>query len=118
MRFIMVEVVAALIWDSENRFMICQRPKHKTRALQWEFVGGKAEPGETLQQALMRECAEELAINGRNAGSYYIRGSLTDIQYSNINTQFVGIGYNQVGRLVYRPNRLCRSTTHSLYETP
>lgn len=55
------EVVAALIWDN-NRFMICQRPAHKARALLWEFVGGKVEPSETKEQALIRECQEELAI--------------------------------------------------------
>lgn len=54
-------VVAALIWH-ENRFMICQRPAHKTRGLLWEFVGGKVEPGETKQQALVRECQEELGV--------------------------------------------------------
>lgn len=42
--------------------MICQRPKHKTRALQWEFVGGKQEKGETLEEALVRECREELDV--------------------------------------------------------
>ena len=57
----MVEVVAALIWD-KDRFMICQRPAHKARGLLWEFVGGKVEPGETKQQALIRECREELAV--------------------------------------------------------
>lgn len=55
------EVVAALIWDGD-RFMICQRPAHKASALLWEFVGGKVEPGETKQQALIRECREELAV--------------------------------------------------------
>ena len=57
----MVEVVAALIWD-KDRFMICQRPAHKARGLLWEFVGGKVEAGETGQQALIRECQEELAV--------------------------------------------------------
>lgn len=57
----MTEVVAALIWQGD-RFMICQRPAHKARGLLWEFVGGKVEPGETRQQALVRECREELAI--------------------------------------------------------
>jgi len=57
----MVEVVAALIWDN-GKFMICQRPAHKARALLWEFVGGKVEPGETKEQALIRECREELAV--------------------------------------------------------
>ena len=57
----MTEVVAALIWD-ENRFLACQRPAHKARGLLWEFVGGKVEPGETKERALVRECREELAV--------------------------------------------------------
>lgn len=55
------EVVAALVWDGD-RFLICQRPAHKARGLLWEFVGGKVEPGETKEQALIRECREELAV--------------------------------------------------------
>ena len=55
------EVVAALIWDG-GRFMICQRPAHKARGMLWEFVGGKVEPGESKEQALIRECWEELAV--------------------------------------------------------
>lgn len=57
----MVEVVAALIWKN-GKFMICRRPAHKARGLLWEFVGGKVEPGETKEQALVRECREELAV--------------------------------------------------------
>ena len=57
----MTEVVAALIWD-KDKFLICQRPKNKARALLWEFVGGKVEKGETKEQALIRECKEELNI--------------------------------------------------------
>ena len=57
----MTEVVAALIWDGEQ-FLACQRPAHKARGLLWEFVGGKVEPGETRQQALIRECREELDV--------------------------------------------------------
>ena len=57
----MTEVVAALIWDGK-RFMICQRPAHKARGLLWEFVGGKVEKGETKEEALIRECREELDI--------------------------------------------------------
>ena len=60
----MTEVVAALIWQ-DGKFMICQRPAHKARALLWEFVGGKVESGETKEQALVRECREELAITPR-----------------------------------------------------
>ena len=57
----MTEVVAALIWHGD-KFMICQRPANKSRGLLWEFVGGKVEPGETKEQALIRECQEELAV--------------------------------------------------------
>lgn len=57
----MVEVVAALIWDGD-RFLACQRPAHKARGLLWEFVGGKVEPGESREAALIRECREELAV--------------------------------------------------------
>lgn len=57
-----VEVVAALIWDND-KFLICQRPKNKARALLWEFVGGKVEKGESKEEALIRECREELAID-------------------------------------------------------
>ena len=56
-----LEVVAALIRQND-RFMICQRPASKKRALLWEFVGGKVEPGETKEDALIRECMEELAV--------------------------------------------------------
>ena len=57
----MTQVVAALIRQGD-RCLICRRPAHKARGLLWEFVGGKVEPGETKQQALIRECREELAV--------------------------------------------------------
>ena len=66
----MTEVVAALIWEGE-KFMICQRPAHKARGLLWEFVGGKVEPGETKEQALIRECREELAVT-LSAGNVFM----------------------------------------------
>ena len=56
-----IEVVAGLIWD-KDKFLICQRPENKARGLLWEFPGGKVEAGETLPQALQRECMEELAV--------------------------------------------------------
>lgn len=65
-----VEVVAALIWD-RDKFMICQRPAHKARGLLWEFVGGKVEFGETKEQALIRECQEELAVT-LNVGEVFM----------------------------------------------
>ena len=57
----MTDVVAALIWEGD-RFLACQRPAHKARGLLWEFVGGKVEPGESKEEALIRECREELDI--------------------------------------------------------
>lgn len=57
----MVEVVAALIRRGQQ-FLICQRPADKKRALLWEFPGGKIEEGESPQQALIRECREELGV--------------------------------------------------------
>ena len=57
----MIEVVAVLIWY-KDKFLICQRPTNKARPLLWEFVGGKVEQGETKEQALIRECKEELNI--------------------------------------------------------
>ena len=58
------------IWD-QDKFMICQRPAHKARGLLWEFVGGKVEPGETKEQALIRECMEELAVT-LNVGDIFM----------------------------------------------
>ena len=55
------QVVAALIRDGD-KFMIFQRPENKTRAYQWEFVGGKVEDGETLEEGLIRECMEEIGV--------------------------------------------------------
>ena len=63
----MTEVVAALVWQ-EGKFMICQRPAHKARGLLWEFVGGKVEEGETKEEALIRECKEELGVIVRPKG--------------------------------------------------
>ena len=66
----MLDVVAALIWN-EDKFLICQRPATKARALMWEFVGGKVEKGETKEEALIRECQEELGIT-LNVGDIFI----------------------------------------------
>lgn len=67
---IIVPVVAALVC-SRDRFLICQRPENKARGLLWEFVGGKVEAGETKEQALVRECREELGVTV-NVGSVFM----------------------------------------------
>ena len=51
--------------------MICQRPANKARAFLWEFVGGKVEKVETKEQALIRECKEELNIT-LNVGDVFM----------------------------------------------
>lgn len=57
----MVTVVAALIKEKDG-YLMGLRPPQKARGLTWEFVGGKVEPGETPQEALVRECREELDV--------------------------------------------------------
>ena len=64
-----VDVVAALVWE-KDKFMICQRPATKARGLLWEFVGGKVEKGETLPEALVRECQEELDVTVAVGGQF------------------------------------------------
>ena len=65
----MIEVVAALI-RKDGKFLICQRPADKARGLMWEFAGGKIEAGETAENALVRECREELDIEIEAGGKY------------------------------------------------
>jgi len=59
----MVQVVAAII-EHEGRILICRRTAEQSHPLQWEFPGGKVEPGESAAQALARELEEELGIRG------------------------------------------------------
>jgi len=55
-------VVACALVDADNRVLIARRPKGKTLAGLWEFPGGKLEPGERPEEALVRELDEELGI--------------------------------------------------------
>ena len=57
----MKRVVAALILDAE-KLLVCQRTRHQTMPLKWEFPGGKIEDGEQPRDALRRELEEELGI--------------------------------------------------------
>jgi len=66
-----VQVVAALI-ESEGKLLVCRRRRDsKFGALKWEFPGGKAEPGETPEQALERELREELGIETQIGAEVY-----------------------------------------------
>ncbi|MEO0718015.1 MAG: 8-oxo-dGTP diphosphatase MutT [Pseudomonadota bacterium] len=59
----MVLVVACALIDPDGRILLAQRPEGKSMAGLWEFPGGKVEPGETPEAALIRELEEELAIS-------------------------------------------------------
>jgi 8-oxo-dGTP diphosphatase len=82
----MKQVVAALI-VRENRILICQRTRHQTMPLKWEFPGGKIEPGEHPEQALQRELEEELGIHatiGRKVATIrhdYNSGSSVELHF-------------------------------------
>ncbi|WP_442576869.1 (deoxy)nucleoside triphosphate pyrophosphohydrolase [Microbacterium sp. F51-2R] len=56
-----IDVVAAVI-EHDGLFLACRRAPHKAAAGRWEFPGGKVEPGESAEQALVREIGEELGI--------------------------------------------------------
>ena len=60
----MKRVVAALIMK-QGKILVCQRTRHQTMPLRWEFPGGKIEPGEQPRDALHRELEEELGIDAR-----------------------------------------------------
>ena len=60
-----IDVVGAIIKDGD-RYLVGQRPANKAQGGLWEFMGGKIEPGETPEQALARECREELALEIEN----------------------------------------------------
>ena len=60
-----VDVVGAIIKDGD-RYLVGQRAANKSQGGLWEFMGGKIEPGETPEEALARECREELAIEIEN----------------------------------------------------
>lgn len=56
-------VAAVALIDADGRVLLAQRPEGKTLAGLWEFPGGKVDPGETPEQALIRELHEELGID-------------------------------------------------------
>ena len=59
----LLPVVAVALVDADGRILLQQRPPGKNLAGLWEFPGGKIEPGETPEAALIRELAEELGIS-------------------------------------------------------
>ncbi len=66
----MITVVAALI-QSDGKLLVCQRKRGTSFAMMWEFPGGKVKPGETLEQALVRELEEELGAKATIGSEVY-----------------------------------------------
>lgn len=62
-----VLVVAVALIDRDGRILIAQRPEGKSMAGLWEFPGGKVEPGESPDAALIRELQEELGVDTRQS---------------------------------------------------
>ncbi|MFY9977451.1 MAG: (deoxy)nucleoside triphosphate pyrophosphohydrolase [Candidatus Sulfotelmatobacter sp.] len=60
----MKRVVAAVI-EKKGKLLVCQRTRHQTMPLKWEFPGGKIEEGEQPRDALRRELEEELGIQAK-----------------------------------------------------
>jgi 8-oxo-dGTP diphosphatase len=58
----MIKVAVGIIKDKNGRVLLCRRPEGKPYPLQWEFPGGKLEPGESAEHCLLRELREELGI--------------------------------------------------------
>ena len=62
-----ITVVAVALLDVDNRILLAQRPPGKSMAGLWEFPGGKINPGETPEAALIRELDEELGLDVRTS---------------------------------------------------
>jgi 8-oxo-dGTP diphosphatase len=63
------QVTAAII-RQDDKYLICQRAHDDSLPLLWEFPGGKLEPGETLEECIIRECQEELGVDIRICGEF------------------------------------------------
>lgn len=100
----MKRVVAALI-VKDGQVLICQRTPSQTMPLQWEFPGGKIEPGETDEAALHRELEEELGIVaaiGRKVATIrhtYASGGVVELNFYRVE-KFTGAVENRIFREV------------------
>ena len=82
--------VAVGILQKDNTYLICQRRRGGRYALQWEFPGGKVEPGESIEQCLRRELQEELSISIHSINhihteaAYYEDGGMFNVHYCDV----------------------------------
>jgi 8-oxo-dGTP diphosphatase len=93
-------LVVAGILQKENTILICQRHRSDAYGLQWEFPGGKVEPGENLPAALGRELSEELGIEAVVGSEVYrLRHQYPDryveVAFFSV-TEFAGDAQNRV----------------------
>ena len=85
----MKQVVAALIWQ-DGSVLVCQRTRHQTMPLKWEFPGGKIEDGEQPRDAMRRELEEELGIKaevGNEVARFrhkYPNGSAVELRFYDV----------------------------------
>lgn len=92
-----VEVVAALIVRN-GKVLVARRPPGKARSGQWEFPGGKAEPGESAEQALAREIEEELGCGCAPAQTF----AVLEHEYPDLHVRVLFIGCRLQGEPVRR----------------
>jgi 8-oxo-dGTP diphosphatase len=98
----MKRVVAALIWQ-DGKVLACQRTRHQTMPLKWEFPGGKIEEGEQPRDALRRELEEELGINAvigdevARIRHEYPNGNAVELRFYNVR-QYSGELENRIFR--------------------
>jgi 8-oxo-dGTP diphosphatase len=98
----MKRVVAALIFQ-EDKILVCQRTRHQTMPLKWEFPGGKIEEGEQPRDALHRELDEELGIDAKIGQEVsrivheYPGGGLVELRFFRV-TEYKGTIENKIFR--------------------
>ncbi|MDD4636198.1 MAG: (deoxy)nucleoside triphosphate pyrophosphohydrolase [Bacteroidales bacterium] len=100
-----MEVTAAIIRNRQNEILICQRPIQKNCAFLWEFPGGKLEPGESLEECLIRECLEELGITIAIEGKF--AETNTDHSKGTIHIHFYTCSF-QSGTLIANEHNDCK----------
>jgi 8-oxo-dGTP diphosphatase len=81
-----VDVAVGVLFDADGRFLLTSRPEGKVCAGQWEFPGGKVEPGETVEAALRRELHEELGITIGAARPWHV--TLHDYPHARVRLHF------------------------------